>query len=545
MPLEPAKAPFDLDYDPTLPNLIQAAVTAHGEREFLAMGERRLTFRDAERQSAELARGLLALGIGKASRVGLLMPNNPDWVLAYFASARTGALTVTLSTFFQPSEISWGVRFNDLDTLLISAKYLNNDYVERLERALPGLAEHTSSELHLPTHPYLRRIIFWGDCDRPWAMRGPDAILAAARSRPQINDSFLKSIESSIVPADLLLTICTSGTTSEPKAVVHTHGSAVRAVRLFTHYLKLRATDRLWMGHAFFWIGGHNVAIMPALYEGCSLHFTATPRPQEIVELVLKEKITILGLWRSQAEGVAAEARRRGVTLDSVRRGIGPQRDDRGDLIPEDRVSLNMGMTESFGMHSMEPLYAPAPPGKAGNWGRHIPGVERIVVDPDIGRELPHGEEGELYIRGPTLMSGYYKREREEVFTRDGFFPTGDLVVIDEDDFIYFNGRRTEMIKTSGANVSPREVEAVLHTFPEVREAIVFGMPDPIKGESVAAVIVPAEGAAANAEDIKARLKQELSPYKVPQDIVFMPFDQIPRTGSEKAIKRDLQNLIA
>ena len=127
--------------------------------DFLVMGDRRLTFRDAERQSAELAKGLLALGIGKAARVGLLMPNEPDWVLNYFALARVGALTVTLSTFYQASEISWGVRFNDLDTLIISASYLKNDYIERLERAIPGLADQTSTELHLPTHPYLRRII--------------------------------------------------------------------------------------------------------------------------------------------------------------------------------------------------------------------------------------------------------------------------------------------------------------------------------------------------------------------------------------------------
>jgi acyl-coenzyme A synthetase/AMP-(fatty) acid ligase len=536
--------PFDVDYAPTLPNLIADAAARHGDREFLVYGDRRLTFRDVERESALLARGLLAMGIGKGARIGLLMANDPDWVITYLAIGRIGALAVTLSTFFQASEISWGVRHNDLDTLLICKSYMNNDYIERLERGLPGLAGHTSPELLLPTHPFLRRIMVWGGCDRPWALQGPDALLEAARSKPGIDGAFLAAVEANVVPADWLLTICTSGTTAEPKAVVHTHGGALRAAKLFNHYFRFRGSDRIYSGQAFFWIGGHNMNLLPAMFEGASLHFTPTPKPEDIVDLILREKITALNLWLPQAEGVAAHAKRLGVTLDSVRRGLGPAREDNGNIVPPDRLSRSMGMTESFGPHSMEMQYVPSPAGKAGAWGRHLPGVTRLVIDPETGREVEPGEEGELYLRGHTLMVGYYKREREETFTEDGFFATGDLVSIDADDFIYFNSRRSEMIKTSGANVSPREVETLLQTFPEVREAVVFGVPDPLKGEIVVAVIVPIDGQEPDAEDLRARLRAEISPYKVPQQIIFMNFDDIPRTGSIKARKGDLAALL-
>ena len=529
---------------PTLPNLINAAAATHGAREYLTLNERHLTFRDAERISADWAKGLLAMGIGKASRVGLLMPNNPDWVLAFFAGARVGALTVTFSTFYQAPEISWGIRHNDIDTLLISRKFLSADYIERLERALPGLASHTSTDIHIPSHPYLRRIVVWGDCDRPWALKGPDALCEAAAAKPQIDDNFLLQVESNIAPADSLVIICTSGSTAEPKAVVHTHGTSVRVVYLFTHYIDVRPDDRTYTGQPFFWIGGLNMTLIPSLFMGSCICFADTPSPDDIAEMVVRERVTRLAMWPAQTSALLDHARSTGKKFDSVRMGIGAPRDERGEVIPKDhRAAGHMGMTESFGMHSIEKVTLAAPPGKAGNWERHLPGVERRAVDPKTRRELPPGEAGEVLIRGHSLMQGYYKREREETFQPDGFFATGDLGSIDQDDFIYFQGRDSEMVKTSGANVSPREVELALLGVKGVREGIVFGIDDPVKGEIVVAYIVPADGFSPDAEKICLALRSEISSYKVPQQIKFISDDKIPRTGSLKPRKPELKKM--
>ncbi len=540
------RTPKGPEFAPTLPGLIRAAARDHGEREFLVMGDQRLTYAQADRESAELAKGLLALGVGKGSRVGLLMSNSPDWVTAWCASGRSGALCVLFSTFFQAPEISWCVRHNDVEVLLVQADYIGNDYIERLERALPGLADQTSTELYLPGHPYLRRIVVWGECDRPWATRGPGALKDAAAAKPAIDDAFLAQVEANIHPADSLLTICTSGTTAEPKAVVHSHGTGLRITYAFLDYLDLRGRDRNYTGQAFFWIGGLNVNLLPAMYVGACLVFSQTPRAEEIAEIIQREKVTRLSLWPAQVIAIRDVAAREGYDLSSVRSGLGEPRDEYGEIIPVDRrMGGVMGMTESFGMHSIDRRTAPMPHGKAGTWGRHLPGVERRVVDRETGAVLPPGKEGELYIRGYTLMQGYYKREREEVFTRDGFFATGDLVIIDEDDFIYFTGRATEMIKTSGANVSPREVEIALQRYPEVREAIVFGVPDEVRGEITIAVVVPAEGRTIDTADLTGRLKQDISPYKLPHRMVVMDFDDIPRTGSAKPRKPQLREMVA
>ncbi len=525
-------------FRPTLPELIKAAAAAHEDREFVVLGDERLSFRDAERRSAMLARGLLSLGIGKGSRVGLLMPNSPDWVVCWFAAARAGALTTGLSTFFQAPELSWGLRHNDIGVLLVSASYLRNDYIERLERALPGLAGHRAPDLLLPEHPYLRRIIVWGDCDRPWAVK-PEALI------PRVDEAFLAQVEASIVPSDSLITICTSGSTAEPKAVVHTHGVAVRAVRQFLPYYDFQPDDRTYSGHPFFWIGGLNVNLLPALHVGDCQVCSPSPKPEALAELTERERLTRLSVWPAQAAGIIDAAARDGRDLSSVRVGLVEGLDADGKVIPKDRRYGGVfGMTETFGMHSLEILNRPVPPDKAGSNGRPLPGVERRIVDRETGEALGPGQVGELYLRGHTLMQGYYKREREDVFTRDGFFATGDLCATDEDGWLFFEGRVSEMIKTTGANVSPREVELAFLRQGGLREAHVFGLPDPLRGEVVAVVLVPFDGEALDVAARVARLREEISPYKAPKAATAMAYDDVPRTLSGKVDKQRLKGMV-
>jgi acyl-CoA synthetase (AMP-forming)/AMP-acid ligase II len=541
-----AATPIDSLSKSTLPELIKAAASVHGDREFVVLGTERMSFRDADESSAELARGLLALGVGKGSRVGLLMPNSPDWVACWFASARTGALTVALSTFFQAPEISWALRHNDIDTLLIAASYLNNDYLERLERALPGLAEQRSPELFLPTHPFLRRIIVWGATDRPWALQGPASLQDAARRNASVDDRFLAQVEANIAPADPLLTICTSGSTAEPKAVVHCHRVAVEATREFLPYYDFQPNDRSYSGHPFFWIGGLNVNLLPALYVGDCQVCSSSPKPHALAALTEQERLTRLSIWPSQAAGIREAAARDGRDLSSVRVGLADALDEDGQPIgPERRYGGVFGMTETFGMHSLEVLNRPVPPEKAGSNGRPLPGLERRIVDPQTGEALGPGKVGELQIRGHTLMLGYYKKPRDEVFTADGFFPTGDLCFVDEEDWLFFKGRASEMIKTSGANVSPREVEIALMAQGGLREAHVLGLPDTLKGEIVAAVLVPAPGDTRDTPERLAQLRHDISPYKVPSRVEVMAYEDVPRTLSGKPDKGRLRALLA
>jgi acyl-CoA synthetase (AMP-forming)/AMP-acid ligase II len=525
--------------------LLQYCREKYGDNEFLISADERLTYADLDRRSAEMAKGLLAMGVGKGSRVGLLMPNDPEWVIAFWACARIGALTVALSTFYQPPEISWGVRHNDLQLLLIAARYLKNDYLEKLEKALPGLAEQASTELWLPQHPYLRTIVVWGDCERAWAMRGPADVLAAAAIRPAIDDALLARVEAAVTPSDAMVTICTSGTTSEPKAVVHTQGVTLRAPWQFLDYFDYRPGDKLYPAMPYFWIGGLNTHMIPAMYAGIAMVSTPSPDPADIIAATKREGITIIQQWPPQTQRLMLALEELGETLPTVRLGLPPARDMRGAPIPPDRLSNGpLGMTESFGMHGMERLDVPMPTGKGGSNGHKIEAMERIIVDPESKRVLAPGERGEVYIRGSNMMLGYYGKERWETFTREGFFATGDLAYIDEEHYLWFHGRSGEMIKTSGANVAPQEVENALAACAGVREAIVFGLPDEVKGEVVVAVVSAAEGSQLDGEALRRALREAISPYKVPQSVTVLTHEAIPRTASGKPIKHKLREML-
>ena len=538
--------PIFPDFPATMPNVIADCVTRFGDREFLVESSRRFTYNDVNKLSAHLARGYVAAGIGKGRRVGIVMPNASDWVINWWALSRIGALTISLSTFFQAREIAWALKETDIDTLLIVSDYAHHDYIERLERAIPELATQKSTRLILKSHPFLRRIVVWGKCDRPWATQGPEAVQAMADAEPAFDNDFLKSIEANVSPADELIGICTSGSTAEPKVVIHTHGSAIRLTYNFRRDLRIRPDERNFCGMPFFWIGGLNVNLMPMMYAGACMVFADTPAVDDVLDILVKEKVTRVSMWPAQLAPVAQKALATNRPLDTVRTGLREPVDENGAVIPPTRrTAAILGMTESFGMHGGGWADFVLPEEKGGCWGHAIDGLDRKIVDPATGQELPLGQVGELYIRGFSMMSGYYKREWRDVFQPDAYFPTGDLCKIDEDGYIWFTGRGTEMVKTSGANVAPREVEVLMMSYPEVLEAIAFGLPDPLKGENLVAVVIPRDGAVINPDQLLSRMHEDISTYKVPKQVFIMGYGDIPRTDAGKPRKPVLKGMIA
>ncbi|MDE0061627.1 MAG: fatty acid--CoA ligase family protein, partial [Gammaproteobacteria bacterium] len=220
---------------------------------------------------------------------------------------------------------------------------------------------------------------------------------------------------------------------------------------------------------------------------------------------------------------------------------VGPPLETPLPLVPN-----SLGMSESFGPHSGELDGVVLSEDRADSFGRAIDGIERKIVEAGSSRELPPGETGELLVRGYSVMQGYYKRERGECFEPDGFFRTGDLCSITDDGHLFFHGRGGEMIKTSGANVSPREVELALLAYPDVAEAVVLGKPDRRNGENVIAVVVPQPGERLDPERLRRRLDAELSSYKIPKlFITDLLGEDLPRTDSGKVQKPLLLEMIA
>jgi acyl-CoA synthetase (AMP-forming)/AMP-acid ligase II len=526
----------------TLPKLLANFVAARGTYDAVATVEETLSYEELERRTSKMARALLALGAGKGTRIALLAPGGILWLTALVAGLRIGALVSLVSTLYTPPELAHILRNGDVQILIGVRRFLRHDYVKTLSAALPGLTEGQAGMLRLRNAPYLRSIWLDDAGGLDWA-RSIDDLLTWADKPDAPDRELLAAIEQEVSPGDDAIIVYTSGSASLPKAVVHTQWNATHFPRELAKYFLLKPDDRMMPHLPTFWLGGLGMT-MQVLSMGATLVYPASPEIDVVLDTIERCKVNRLNSWGDVMMKLREAALARGIDVDRIV-GLGPFRDKTGQIIPPHLQANILGMSETFSAHSAEPLDARLPEDKAGSSGRGVDGYERRIVDPDTAEEVPLDEVGELQVRGGALMSGFYKVDRKDVFTRDGFYPTGDLVRLDADGYIFFVGRRGDMIKTRAANVSRLEVEAALRGLPGVDLPIVVGLPDPELGQRVVAAIVPAKDTAPTEESLRAGLRRVLSSYKIPREIVFITHDDVPRTTTGKIKLFELAGMVA
>ncbi len=532
------------DYKPTLPEFIRTRTQAFGDRPLIVLGDDRMSYREADERSQLLARGMLASGIAKGTRVGLLAPNGPDWIVGFLAAARIGAVVVPMNTFYKPRELGWVMRHADLHTLLCVGRLLNNDYLERLESCAPSLANQKADSLIAPELPCLRNVYVWGECERPWA-RPVRVLEETADATPAIDRGFLAAVESCVAPADPLVTIYSSGSTADPKGAVHSHGGVIRHSFHLNSYREIHAEDRAFSPMPFFWVGGFVFSFFAYMHAGALMLCEESFDPGGTLDLIERERATIVAGWPHYSKAMMEHPSFEQRDLSSIRSG------NLYDILPDDvrpkdpeLRSNSLGMTETCGPHTIARMDVDLPESLRGSFGNSVPGLEHKIVDPETGETLKAGAFGEICVRGYSLMQGLHKLEREEVFDPDGFYHTGDGGRFDADGYLFFEARLGDMIKTAGANVTPREVEVVLESLPEVRSAFVVGVPDPARGQNVAAAVILKQDENASAESLGERLRADLSAYKIPRHFYFYEDGQLPFTNSGKIDKRALAALL-
>ncbi|OHV32059.1 MULTISPECIES: class I adenylate-forming enzyme family protein [Pseudofrankia] len=498
---------------PTIPELLGRAVREFGDTPYVITPTDRLTYVEADRRSASAARWLLGAGIGKGSRVGLFFTNDTEWVTWWLAVSRVGAVAVPLSTLYTPAEIGKVLRLADVGLLVAPTQVLTIDVAERFEAALPGLSGQESARLQLPTAPYLRRIVLTAASDRPWAdawEAGSWGEEGPALASPEI----LAAVEDEVTPADLAIMIHTSGSTADPKGVLHTHGTVVRQTSTWPaaihHLTGVAGAPKVLCAMPFFWIGGL-LAATGALHEPATL--LVLPRLEAGAALDLAE--------RERANGIVGWP---AFTQQLREHPTFPERDlSSAPLLTSGPLDLAMNdVPDGFPTHrSLTET--------AGSFAF----TDTAIVDDD-GSPTPTGTIGELLIRGTGVMTGYNKRERADVFDADGWYHTGDKVYRkDGDPRLFYVGRTSELIKAAGANVSPLEVQAVIETFGDVAQCVVLGVDHPARGEEVCAVVVPVSGDL-DVGSLAARAREQLSSYKVPTRWIVATSADIPTLPSGK-----------
>jgi len=526
-------------YAPTMPAVLRRAVMEFGDRPFIVTDDETTTFAGLDRRSRRLAKRLLALGVGKGTRLGVHLPNGNDWAITWTAAGRIGALLMPFSTLYSPSELRRALRIGDIQVLIAPNTMFGADHGDFLEHAIPGLSECGSPALFLPDVPYLRTIAVMGRCTRAWAT----PVVDDHGSSEEIADELLDAVEREVVPADEMVVIFTSGSASEPKAVVHTQGAVFRKTSLPTPGVAPPG-GCAFVGQPFFWVGGlQNLA--SAIQSGATLACQGKPDPAAALDLIERTRSSMVIAWANTTLRLRADPTFAARDLSFI-----PQLTMSGGD-PELRHN-SLGMTETVGPHTgfarpgapPEERATPIPARLRGSFGAPLPHIEHRIVDPATGATLGDGTEGEICVRGYCVMTRMYKREREEVFDADGWFHTGDRGFL-RDGYLFFTGRLTEMIKTHGANVSPREVELALEQQPGVDQAFVMGVPDAERGEVVAAVVVPADGCELDPDDLRAALRQVLSAYKVPRRVLVLRDDEVPWLASQKADRLGIRDLLS
>jgi len=532
------------DYEPTTPAFLRSIVERFSDNPLVVLDEERASYGEIAARSALLARALLAHGIGKGSRVGVLLPNGPDWITSALAITRIGAIAVPLNTFFQTRELSWMLQHADVQLLLCSASFLNHDYLTRLEAAAPGLGESSLAPLRIPTLPYLREIWVFGESDRAWSHDAREEIETAGGDSA-IDDDFLAAVEANVTPADPMMILYSSGSTADPKGAVHSHGAVIRHSHSLLHNRNMRSDDRIWTPMPFFWVGGFVFSLLGIMHTGACILLEEAFEPGRTLEFLERERATIAAGWPHFGQAMANHPSAKERDLSSLRLGNIP------GILPESVVPADperrpnaLGMTETCSQHTWL-NDGPLPESLRGSHGVAVAGLEHRIVDLETGEIAPPGQLGEIHVRGYSLMQGLHKVEREDTFEPDGFYATGDGGYFNPEGVLYFKGRIGDMIKTAGANVTPSEVEQVMAAYPDVQSAYVVGIPDPERGQLVTASVVLVPGADATAAELRTRLKGDLSAYKVPRHLYIDAASDLPFTDSGKIDKRSLASLIA
>jgi acyl-CoA synthetase (AMP-forming)/AMP-acid ligase II len=506
------------------------------------LSDEHLSYSEAEARSAALARGLLASGAGKGTRVGLLAANSPDWIVGWLGITRMGGVAVLLNTYSKARELGWLLRHADVQVLLTVDGHLGNDYLDRLEQAVPGLADQAHERILVASHPYLRSIWTWGGRRRPWASAVEDLSSRGA----EIPEELLTECEAEVTPADPMVLVYSSGSTADPKGAIHSHGAAVRHAHNLWAMRDLIEEDRLYTPMPLFWVGGFSFTLIAAMHAGATLVFEEQFEPGATLELIERERVTQVLGWPHMAKALVDHPTFKERDLSAIRGG------SYAALLPQDKQAAadvptanSLGMTETLGPHTFDSKDNPLPPDKEGSFGFSVPGVEHKIVDPATLEEVPAGETGELWLRGYSLMLGLHKRERADTFTPDGWYRTGDGGYFDTDGHFYFTGRTGDLIKSAGMNITPRDVELALEALPEVVMAFVTGLDAGERGQDVVAAIALRPGTTLDEEEARKRVKEEISSYKVPRRIaVFGDQTELPWLDSGKVDRRRLAAIL-
>ncbi len=482
----------------------------------------RWTYEELGARSLRFAKALAAAGVGKGTRVALLMGNRPEWVEAAFGVALAGAVLVPVNTLFEAPEIEHVLHHSDSAVLVYQERLASHRYHDQVQAMLPGL-------------PYLTTLACLGTSSYDEFLRAGDAI----------DDDVARRRAASVSPHDDALVVYTSGSTGKPKGVLHAQRAAALQSWRFARHLCADPTRRVWSAFPFFWTAGYCMVMGGTLAAGACLVLQELFEPGDALALLQAERVTSPHAWPHQLAALESHPDYATTDLSAVNQvdaftSIGRHPTVMADDSFSPRAAY--GLTETFTIISSVPADTPAVH-REGHEGTILPGNVVRIVDAGTGEEQPANMPGEIRVKGPTLMKGYVKVAPEDVFDTEGFFATGDAGFVDDEGRLHWVGRTSDLIKTGGANVSPVEIDNELLRHPGLHSALAVGVPHPTLGEIVVVCVVAQPGCDVDEDGVRDFLRGRLASYKLPRRVLFFAEDELTLTGNAKIRADELRKL--
>lgn len=523
----------------TLGSLVDTAADLYSERTALVFEGRRWTYAELRDEVDCVAKGLLALGVDSGDRVALWMTNRPEWIFAVFAIAKCGACVVPLNTRYRTDDIGYTLAQSRSNVLLTLDRSGPVDYGAIVASAIPELAGE--SERGFAQFPDLRQVVMLGET-LPQATSW-DALMAAGAS---ISDAELAARADGVDPDALLLICYTSGTTASPKGVMHSH-IPIRNTYERAQILGMTFADVHLNYLPLFHIYGLSEITMIAVLTGATQILMDAFDADAALDLAERECATILHGFEAHYLDLLVAQKRQPRTIQ-MRLGTLPSGVPSTIPIAQEVQTVFGPTVSGFGMTECWAFVTVSNPSHSEEQRVQTSGYPMIdyefrIVDPESGRQLAPGEQGEIWIRGYAVTKGYWDKPKEtaEALDDDGWLRSGDLGLIRDDGNLVFLGRYKDMLKVGGENVSPAEVEAYIRDMDEVLDVAVVAYPDDRLSEVPVAFALAAEGRTIDAAVVIERCRGRIASFKIPRHVITL--DAFPMTPSGKIRKVELREM--
>lgn len=504
----------------------------------------RYTYKEFKEKCERIAKGLMALGIKRGDHIAVWAYNVPEWVLLQFASAKIGAVLVTVNTYYKSHELEYLLKQSDSTTLFLVHGFKDVDYVEITNKVVPQLKDSKPGKLSHPELSYLKNVVYIGKEKYPGMFNFEEI----EKMGEKISEEELSERQNSLDPQDVINMQYTSGTTGFPKGVMLTHYNILNNAYYVGNVMDMTEKDRMCIPVPFFHCFGCVLSTLNCVVHGSAMVPIEMFKAEKILEAVEQEKCTALQGVPTMFIAELEHPDFAKYDLSSLRTGIMAGASCPIEVMVNamskmhlQEITICYGLTETSPVLTQTRRNDPVQK-RVETVGKPLPEVEVKIVSPETGEDVPANTPGELVARGYGVMKGYYKMPKQtESVIRDGWLHTKDQAVMDDDGYFSIMGRIDDMIIRGGENVYPREIEEYLYTNDKIEDVSVVGVPSKKYGEEVAAFVKLKEGKTASENEIKEFCKEGISRFKIPKYILFT--QEFPMTASGKIRKVELREM--